>query len=637
MAFTDDTFLTSEQVSDIEEKYKEVSGVKNVLSGTQASNSGNEVTFTDSVKTNVLEKLDAAISEVNGFSKLVSSYAHLQTYFTRILEILTTIKDSIGRKTEENKIESKELTEKIVQGIGSVDTYLADMRSHIDKLKVSHKTHTCNTVGSDFTFSKEKLSGKDKKITISVDGKTATQNDTSLKCLWLTTDQGIPTDCDNAVTWAIKITTSYVKNLPEMLMGVGLDGFNPLITGSRSGAKDCDVIPGFWGFSGTDSFNNGVKSSNSFSNSFTNNGDYIFTLTPELKVTANRNFTLKITLNTAPASSNEIVFELDSSIEFIYPIVRFKSKGDTYTFIDAPVVAPAPVVALEAPVPAIADAAPDPAPVVALEAPDPAPGPGPAPAPVVALEAPVPAPAAEDNVVDVNDAAADNYVNKLPDNLYNATRKKEIKDIMLETNFDIKKMSEQGVTAGEMIKMKFILYENHRDDNVLLKELLVTGFSHGQLLRVGFSATALKGANITVEKLWGDKKVDPTITASDLKNAGFTAMELKGKVPRIEIINAGFTNQQLKVADIIQNRFFSFFSKKGGKSGSGITRKRRLRLKKSRNITRHKGGKKSVRFSARVKLNNGHGKGSSSMNKRTHKVSSSSYKLSARRVIKLKP
>jgi hypothetical protein len=63
----------------------------------------------------------------------------------------------------------------------------------------------------------------------------------------------------------------------------------------------------------------------------------------------------------------------------------------------------------------------------------------------------------------------------------------------------------------------------------------------------------------------------------------------------------------------------------GGKSGSGITRKRRLRLKKSRNVTRHKGGKKSVRFSARVKLNkgrgngNGKGKGSSSMNKRTCK------------------
>jgi hypothetical protein len=50
-------------------------------------------------------------------------------------------------------------------------------------------------------------------------------------------------------------------------------------------------------------------------------------------------------------------------------------------------------------------------------------------------------------------------------------------------------------------------------------------------------------------------------------------------------------------------------------------------LKKSRNVTRHKGGKKSVRFSARVKLNNGKGKGngngkgkgSSSMNKRTCK------------------
>jgi hypothetical protein len=90
------------------------------------------------------------------------------------------------------------------------------------------------------------------------------------------------------------------------------------------------------------------------------------------------------------------------------------------------------------------------------------------------------------------------------------------------------------------------------------------------------------------------------------------------------------------------SRFSGFISgiKNGGKSGSNITRKRRLRLKKSRNVTRHKGGKKSVRFSARVKLNNGTGKGTgkgtSNMNKKTRKVSSSSYKLSARRVIKLK-
>jgi hypothetical protein len=64
-------------------------------------------------------------------------------------------------------------------------------------------------------------------------------------------------------------------------------------------------------------------------------------------------------------------------------------------------------------------------------------------------------------------------------------------------------------------------------------------------------------------------------------------------------------------------------------------------LKKSRSVTRHKGGKKSVRFSARVKLNNGKGngkgKGSSSMNKRTRKMLSNSYKLSARPIVKLKP
>jgi hypothetical protein len=74
-------------------------------------------------------------------------------------------------------------------------------------------------------------------------------------------------------------------------------------------------------------------------------------------------------------------------------------------------------------------------------------------------------------------------------------------------------------------------------------------------------------------------------------------------------------------------------------------------LKKSRNITRNKGDKKSVRFSERIKLNNGNtngngnangntngnGKGSSNANKRTRKVLSNKYKLGARRVIKLKP
>jgi predicted ATP-dependent Lon-type protease len=114
-------------------------------------------------------------------------------------------------------------------------------------------------------------------------------------------------------------------------------------------------------------------------------------------------------------------------------------------------------------------------------------------------------------------------------------------------------------------------------------------------------------------------------------------------VPLLQIVNAGYNKQELQAAGIIQNFFTRNWSiVTGGKSGSGITRKRRLRLKKSRSVTRHKGGKKSVRFSTRVMLNNGNGngngngKGSSSMNKKTRKVSSNSYKLNAHRVIKLK-
>jgi hypothetical protein len=123
-----------------------------------------------------------------------------------------------------------------------------------------------------------------------------------------------------------------------------------------------------------------------------------------------------------------------------------------------------------------------------------------------------------------------------------------------------------------------------------------------------------------------------------MKGSGFTYKELE---------DAGFDKNQILVEstmDTVKSSALYNDVYVGGKSGSSITRKRRLRLKKSRSVTRHKGGKKSVRFSARVELNNGNcngkgngnGKGSLSMNKKTRKVSSNSYKLSARRLIKLK-
>jgi len=126
-------------------------------------------------------------------------------------------------------------------------------------------------------------------------------------------------------------------------------------------------------------------------------------------------------------------------------------------------------------------------------------------------------------------------------------------------------------------------------------------------------------------------------------DAAIDATNIKFKDYPLDVYLVNFSHSAyFDISKAIQVPVIATLYSKGGKSGSKITRKRRLRLKKSRNITRHKGGKKSVRFSARVKLNNGNGngngkgKGSLSMNKKTRKVSSSSYKLSARRVIKLK-
>ena len=195
--------------------------------------------------------------------------------------------------------------------------------------------------------------------------------------------------------------------------------------------------------------------------------------------------------------------------------------------------------------------------------------------------------------------------------------------IMKTAGIKAKELKDMGLSLGELKKAGFTAVE-----------LMTEGLSLGELKKAGFTADDLKTVNFSAADL-----KDAQFTAADLKKAGFKLPEMKG---------LGFTYKELEDAGFDKHEIFIELSinindsennvYKGGKSGSSITRKRRLRLKKSRNITRHKGGKKSVRFSARVKLNNGkgNGNGTSSMNKRTRKVSSSSYKLSARRVIKLK-
>jgi uncharacterized protein YjbI with pentapeptide repeats len=195
-----------------------------------------------------------------------------------------------------------------------------------------------------------------------------------------------------------------------------------------------------------------------------------------------------------------------------------------------------------------------------------------------------------------------------------------------EAGFTARELTDEGFNPNELKEAGFTAAEL-KDARMPLNQILRAGFSAAELKEAKFTAANLKEAGFNLFKL-----KDAQFTAAELKEAKFTAAELKiVNFSAAELKDAGFNANELYDAG------FQLFDG-GGKSGSNITRKRRLRLKKSRNITRHKGGKKSVRFSARVKLNNGNGngKGSLSMNKKTRKVSCSSYKLSARRVIKLK-
>ena len=335
MAFSDGTDLTSEQVKSIEKNYKEVTDIKTELAVMQAGNSEKEVKFTETVVRDVLEKLDKAISHIKSISTSVSSYTHLSAYYSIVLSKLETNKDLTESKKTKNKKQSDALTLKIKTAIDTADQYITEMETRISKLKVSPKTHTCNTVGNEFTFSRDKLSGRDnEKIEISGGGKTATQIQPSyIKCLWLTTNQGIPTDCTVPVTWAIKITTSDVTNLKDMLMGVGIDTFNPFAKDSGSGIKDCNVIPGFWGFSGAKTYINGVEYNES--NSFLNiDNKVFFTLSPVALAVSSSSKKFNLYMVYGNYHSNTIELTVPDSTNNLYPIVRFKSQDDEYTFMD---------------------------------------------------------------------------------------------------------------------------------------------------------------------------------------------------------------------------------------------------------------------------------------------------------------
>ena len=651
---------------------------------------------------NVLTSLTDTISAVNGIKSNATTYQNLTQYadavHTELVKVEKNIRDKRGSVSD--------VCEELIRDNNAKkDILLASsekIKQEVGKLKVSHKTHTCNTVGSEFTFSSKKLSGKDDKITISGDGKTATQTHMSVNCLWLTTEKGIPTDCDNAVTWAIKISTSDVKNLPEMLMGVGLDKFNPFEKGSGSGVQDCKVVAGFWGLSQANTYINGNEYNES--TSLKNNDIVFFTLSPVAvavssssseTVTSNafilnmfcNNLHKKIELNVPDGTNN------------LYPIVRFKSNGDKYIFMDvnsnlkllktsgnfsAATLKDAgfTVAALKdagftdlelqtvgftahalnavkvargvsipsLPPPRLSAAAQN----AAEEA---------AAAQKAAEEDAAAQKAAEEAAAAQKAAEEDAAAAQVAADAQAAAdaRIEKAKNLLSTFNLGVLPaftLENRGITAKEAKEAGFNAAQL-KEENFTAIELKDAGFSLLEMKDARFTASDLKGAGYTASELMHaaftlEELKDAGFTASDLKGADYTAIQLKSvgfsatelrdaNFTAEQLRDAGFPDQELIAAHIISkpgilSRFKKIFS--GGKSGS-ITRKRRLRLKKSRSVTRHKGGKKSVRFSARVKLNNGKGngkgKGSSSMNKRTRKMLSNSYKLSARPIVKLKP
>jgi uncharacterized protein YjbI with pentapeptide repeats len=568
----------------------------------QAKNSEREVKFGRLVQSNVLFQLDNTISKVTDISKSVSSYINLDKYRKEVLQMLLKIKQDIYIKKATNEEGSGKLTEKILQGIRSVNEYAEQMETRIGNLRVVHKTKTCKNVGEEFKFSHDTLSGKDNNIAFTDNDKSAQQSNHLRNCLWLNTVQGIPTDCENEVKWTIRISTSEGKNLKDMLMGVGLDTFKP------SGS---DVTKGFWGFSGTDTFNNGT-SSDKFDNFFIENCDYTFTLKPEPMLDSKRNFTLKIRQTLSPFSTHDIVFELDSDITFIYPTVRFNSKGDKYTFIDAAALKAAGFTAAALKAEGFDAAQLKDAGFTAA-----------------ALKA------EGFNAAQLKDAGFTAAALKVAD--FTAAQLKdagfklgELVDAkftaykLKDADFNVTDLKAVGFTLGELVDAKFTAAQL-KDADFNVTDLKAVGFTLRELVNAKFTAAQLKDAKVTPAQL-----KDANVTAAQLKDAGFTAAELKdagfeladlkregkGRFNATDFINAGYSPGQLlragfnaanlkaagitvqqlwgdKVINIgskeLKEAGFSAEELKTGGVKSNLnvtTRRTRLRLKKSRVITR---------------------------------------------------
>ena len=345
MNFAKGAVLDVTEMASIQQKYTEVTSCEEPITSAQLGFSGKSTTFNISVNTEFLGKLNEALSSVNDTMKLISkmnpSYPSLGAYVMKVFSELKPIIVANTQKVTDNGNKSDALVAEIKKSIERVSKVIDDAKDHINLLKISHKKDTCEYNGNRLIFDKNKLSGGD--ITFEGDDRIATQPKQQKKCLWLTTTPGIPTDCPDPVEWKIKISRTNKNSgtdLPELTMGIGLDSFNPITSAS---GDDCKPTKGFWGFSGTSSFSNETETTHPLSLSiFKSDDEVTFTLKPDT-TTATGKHKLILTISPPGGVPISIAIEVDIGVDFLYPIVRFKSEGDKYEIIhDAGILAGSP-------------------------------------------------------------------------------------------------------------------------------------------------------------------------------------------------------------------------------------------------------------------------------------------------------
>ena len=549
--------LSQDDMAAIDEKYKILSACRTGLADIQIKCSEIESDFTALVTSGFSYKLTEIIDFVKDKKKLVSSYLNLNDYVEKVLQYLTQLKTENSQKNAKNSRENTGLIYKVGKHINDVGVFLTGASSHIDGLKVLRKTDTCENIGSRLKFGITKPIG-DGTIDLTESNRKAIKTSGD-GYLWLTTtDEGIPTDCPTAVTWAIKILSDI--NIDELLMGVSTKSFTP----------DGDTVTvGCWGFSSTHTYIDGTETTET--TKFEKDDIVFFTLSTF--AASSSSSTKKSILNmfvvNEPITSKKLHKNLDvdvqKEVDELYPVVRFKSNGQAYEFVDVK----QNIKSLKA---ANFDAA-------QLKA-----------ANFTAIELK----AKGFDAAQLKAAGFD--ATQLKDANFTAT---ELKDVnftateLKDANFDAAALNSAGFDLAALKGAGFSATQLHAE-----------GFTAAQLKNVGFDAAALKAAKFTANdlKVAGFAAMDlkkAVFTFADLKTAGFTIDDLKKEnfgLPDLKLAGfdaaalkgAGYDANALKAAgfttDQLREAGFGWWVSRGGKSL--MTRRNRLKLKKSRIITR---------------------------------------------------